>query len=128
MRVSVVAQNGADDCVFTGAPGTLSLNRYNMDSDNTCGLGPGSSNFPNTNPRLTPVARHGGLTHVSWPLTNSPLIDEGHPVIGSIGCEPDDQQFVDRPVDFDGDGVARCDIGAVELDSDVIFHDPFDRL
>jgi hypothetical protein len=74
------------------------------------------------------VARHGGLTHVSWPLTNSPLIDEGHPVIGSIGCEPDDQQFVDRPVDFDGDGVARCDIGAVELDSDVIFHDPFDRL
>lgn len=127
MRVSVIARNGATDCVFTGAPGTLSLDRYNMDSDNTCGLGPGASNYPNTNPRLTPVARHGGFTHVSWPLTNSPLIDQGHPVIGGIGCEDDDQHFLDRPVDFDGNGNARCDVGSVELDSDVIFHDPFDR-
>ncbi len=127
MRVSVVAQNGTD-CVFTGAPGTLSLNRYNMDSDDTCGLASGSSNYANTNPRLTPLALHGGFTHVSWPLTNSPLIDQGHPVIGSIGCEADDQQFLDRPVDFDGNGNARCDVGSVEMDSDVIFHDPFDRL
>jgi CSLREA domain-containing protein len=128
LRVSVIARNGSTDCVFTGAPGTLSLDRYNMDSDNTCGLGPGTSNFPNTNPRLTPVALHGGLTHVSWPLTNSPLIDQGHPVIGAIGCEAEDQQFVDRPVDFDGVNGERCDIGAVELESDLIFHDPFDRL
>ncbi|SFN18427.1 right-handed parallel beta-helix repeat-containing protein [Dokdonella immobilis] len=128
LRVSVIARNGATDCVFTGAPGTLSLDRYNLDSDNTCGLASGTSNYPNTNPRLTPLARHGGFTHVSWPLTNSPLIDQGHPVIGSIGCEADDQQFLDRPVDFDGNGNARCDVGSVELDSDVIFHDPFDRL
>lgn len=128
LRVSVIAQNGATDCVFTAAPGTLSLDRYNLDSDNTCGLNSGSSNYPNTNPRLTPLALHGGLTHVSWPLTNSPLIDQGHPVIGSIGCEADDQQFLDRPIDFDGNGNARCDVGSIELDSDVIFHDPFDRL
>lgn len=127
MRVSVVAQNGTD-CNFTGAPGTLNLNRYNMDSDDTCELAAGSSNYPNTNPRLTPLARHGGFNHVSWPLTNSPMIDLGHPVIGSIGCEDDDQQFLDRPIDFDGNGNARCDVGSVEMDSDVIFHDPFDRL
>jgi len=74
------------------------------------------------------VARHGGFSHVNWPLTNSPMIDTGHPVIGSIGCEDDDQHFLGRPVDFDSDGSARCDVGAVELDSDVIFHDPFERL
>ena len=128
LRVSVIAQNGSTDCVFTGAPGTLSLDRYNLDSDDTCGLGPGTSNFPDTNPRLTPLALHGGFTHVSWPLTNSPLIDTGHPTIGSIGCEAEDQHFLERPVDFDGVGAVRCDIGSVEMDSDVIFHDPFDRL
>jgi hypothetical protein len=127
MRVSVVAQNG-DDCVISGAVASTSLNRYNMDSDDSCDLGPGSSNYPMTNPRLTPLARHGGFTHVNWPLSNSPLIDLGHPVIGGIGCEADDQQFRDRPIDFDGNGDARCDVGSVELDSDVIFHDPFDRL
>jgi CSLREA domain-containing protein len=128
LRVSAIARNGSTDCVFTAAPGTLSLDRYNLDSDDTCGLAAGTSNYPNTNPRLTPVALHGGVTHVSWPLIDSPLIDQGHPVIGSIGCEADDQHFLARPVDFDGNGNARCDVGSVELDSDVIFHDPFDQL
>lgn len=127
LRVSVIAQNGSADCEFTNAPGTLNLDRYNMDSDNTCDLAGGTSNFPNTNPRLTPIARHGGFSHASWPLSNSPLIDEGHPTIGSIGCEEEDQYFLERPVDFDGNGNARCDIGSVELSSDLIFHDPFDR-
>lgn len=128
MRVSVIARNASDDCTITGSPGVLNTNRYNMDSDNTCGLAGGSTNFPNTNPRLTSLSRRGGFTHVSWPLTNSGLIDQGHPTIGAIGCEADDQNLLERPVDFDGDGVARCDIGSVEMSSDVIYHDPFDRL
>jgi len=127
MRNSVVGRNSSQDCVVSGGA-TLNLDRYNMDSDNTCELGDGTSNYPGVNPRLTPLARHGGFSHVAWPMINSPMIDTGHPVIGSIGCEDDDQHFLGRPVDFDGDGTARCDVGAVELDSDVIFHDPFERL
>lgn len=127
MRNSVIAKNGSSDCVISTVA-TLNLNRYNMDSDDTCELGDGSSNYPGVEPYLTPLALHGGLTHASWPLTNSPLIDMGHPVIGAIGCEEDDQYYLARPVDFDGDGTSRCDVGAVELSSDVIFHDPFDRL
>lgn len=126
-RNSVIAYNGFEDCTVSPVA-TLNLNRYNMDSDDTCELSDGSSNYPGVEPYLTPLARHGGFTRVSWPLTVSPMIDLGHPVIGAIGCEEDDQQGAERPIDFDSDGDARCDVGAIELDSDVIFFDPLERL
>jgi CSLREA domain-containing protein len=126
MRNSVIAKNGDQDCVISVAA-DLNLDRYNMDSDDTCALADGTSNFPGVDPLLTPPVRRGGFGVVSWPLTTSPLIDNGHPVIGAIGCEEDDQDFTERPVDFDGDGTARCDIGAVEM-NDVIFFDPMERL
>lgn len=125
MRNSVIAKN-AEDCRISDEA-VLNLDRYNMDSDNTCELSAGSSNYPGVEPYLTPLKRHGQFTAASWPLTMSPMLDAGHPVIGAIGCEADDQYFVDRPIDFDGNGNARCDVGAIELDSDVIFFDPFDR-
>lgn len=127
MRNSVVAKNGSQDCVISVAA-DLNLDRYNMDSDDTCELSDGTSNYPGTEPYLTPAVNRGGFGRVSWPLAMSPLIENGHPVIGAIGCEEDDQDFVERPVDFDGDGTARCDIGAVEMSGDVIFFDPFERL
>ena len=127
MRNSVIARNGDEDCVIS-VTATLNLDRYNMDSDDTCELSSGSSNYPGVEPWLTPPMRRGGFTRVAWPLTRSPVIDQGHPVIGAIGCEAEDQDFNERPVDFDGDGNARCDVGAIELDDDVIFHDPMERL
>ena len=127
MRNSVIAKNASGDCVIS-ISATLNLDRYNMDSDNTCELSDGSSNYPGVEPYLTPPVNRGGFGRVSWPLTISPMIEQGHPVIGAIGCEEDDQDFVERPVDFDGDGTARCDVGAVEMSADVIFFDPLERL
>jgi CSLREA domain-containing protein len=127
MRNSVIANNGNGDCVISIAA-TLSLDRYNMDSDDSCGLGDGSSNYPGVEPYLAPPAYRGGFAMSVWPLNRSPVIDLGHPVIGAIGCEEEDQDFNDRPVDFDGNGNARCDVGAIELDDDVIFHDPYEHL
>jgi len=127
MRNSIVAKNVGSDCIVS-VSADLNLDRYNMDSDNTCELADGTSNYPGVEPYLTPLAAHDGFTRVAWPLTISPAIDLGHPVIGAIGCESDDQHFLDRPVDFDGNGNARCDVGAVELDADVIFFDPFEIL
>jgi CSLREA domain-containing protein len=127
MRNSIVARNGNDDCMIS-VTATLNLDRYNMDSDDSCELADGSSNYPGVEPYLTPPAYRGGFARSIWPLTRSPVIDQAHPVIGAIGCEEDDQDFNERPVDFDGDGDARCDVGAIELDDDVIFHDPYERL
>jgi CSLREA domain-containing protein len=125
MRNSVIGRNGDLDCqVSASATLALDLNHYNADSDGTCVLGDGATNNVAIEPLLTPVSRHGGLTYASWPLTTSPLI-ELSPI---TGCEDDDQHFLDRPVDFDGSGIANCDTGAIEMSDDVIFFDPMERL
>jgi hypothetical protein len=127
MRNSVIAKNGMQDCVVS-ISASLNLDRYNADSDDTCELGGGSSNYPGIEPELTPLDMHGGFSRTIWPLKTSPLVDQGHTVIGAIGCEDDDQQFNDRPLDGNGDGTSRCDVGAIELGDDVIFFDPFEQL
>ena len=54
----------------------------------------------------------------------------GSAVIDSIGldslCEPRDARFQVRPEDGDGDGVARCDVGAYESPYDIIFFSGFE--
>jgi CSLREA domain-containing protein len=125
MRNSVIGRNGDLDCqVSASATLELDLNHYNADSDGTCALDDGATNNVAIEPWLTPVAKHGGFTYASWPLTTSPLI-ELSPI---TGCEDDDQQFRDRPIDFDGSGIANCDTGAIEMSDDVIFFDPMERL
>ena len=41
-------------------------------------------------------------------------------------CTATDQRGLPRPVDGDGNGDATCDIGAVEIQRDLIFGDGFD--
>lgn len=127
MHNTMIARNMQADCSIAGGVAT-DTNRYNLDSDDSCALSGGGSNRVGVDPQLTPLADHGGPTPTSWPAPNSIAIDHGHPLFSATGCEHDDQSLADRPVDFDGDGAALCDIGAVELQGDVIFFEPFDRL
>jgi hypothetical protein len=56
-------------------------------------------------------------TYLHRLLPNSPAVDAGSPTNpGSSGdaCATADQQGLSRPVDGNGDTLARCDIGAVE--------------
>lgn len=124
---SIIARNGFSDC-FISDGADLDADRYNLDSDDSCGLSGGTTNRTGIDPQLTPPAYRGGFTAAAWPVSSSIVVDHGHPLFSATGCEDEDQQFVDRPVDFDGDGAALCDIGAVELRGDLIFFDPFDRL
>lgn len=130
LRVTAIVDNLDADCNLSPAA-TLNLNRYNLDSDNSCELSSGSTNFWNQQARLTPLERHTGeFTHSMRPLPDSPLIDQGHPAIGPIGCPDEDQRFEPRPVDYDNSGTPRCDIGAVELqegeDTSGLFQDRFE--
>lgn len=122
---TVLAYHSIGDCRISSAAVEPSVNCWNMDSDNTCGLAPFNSNEPGVDPLLTPLARHGGFTHVAWPLTNSPVIEDGST---DFYCATVDQHNLSRPIDFDANGNARCDIGAIEMSHDVIFFDPFERL
>lgn len=128
MRNTIIANNLVDCEYSLDDEAVVSTNRYNLDSDGSCDLAGGSSNYSATDPLLTPLKLRGGPSPVHWPRPDSPVIDQGHPVIGAIGCEPVDQHLRDRPVDFDGDGTSRCDVGAVELPSDAIFFDSLETV
>lgn len=68
-------------------------------------------------PRLAPLAYNGGPTPTHALLPGSPALDSGGPRSTSAlvaFCQPSDQRGQTRAVDGDADGIARCDIGAVE--------------
>jgi CSLREA domain-containing protein len=90
--------------------GTVTSVGSNLDSDATCSFtGPGD--LSGVGAALGALADNGGPTQTHAPLAGSPAIDAGR------DCPPPatDQRGTNRPVDGDGDTVAVCDIGAVEV-------------
>jgi hypothetical protein len=89
----------------------------NLDVRGACGLA-GQGDLSGFDARLGPLADNGGRTWTRLPGARSPVVDAGSPesCVGLDGGPmADDQRGSARPVDGDGDGVAACDIGAVEV-------------
>lgn len=85
-----------------------------------CSITPSATDLVNIDPELGPLQDNGGLTFTHAPSACSPAIDAGDPG----GCADEDgnllvsdQRGAARPVDGDGDGAPRCDIGAFERES-----------
>jgi len=68
-------------------------------------------------PRLGPLADNGGMTQIHALNKRSPAIDNGSPDI----CPSHDQRGLPRPFDGDEDGEARCDMGAYEYGTFLLF-------
>jgi CSLREA domain-containing protein len=121
-RSSILASSsGGANCV-----GLISSLGYNLDSSQTCGLsGPGD--LVGVNPQLGPLQNNGGTTSTQALPPTSPAIDAGNPAApGSSGaCEAVDQRGQRRPTDGNGDGSARCDIGAFEAAAATVPVGPF---
>ncbi|HEY3830956.1 MAG TPA: CSLREA domain-containing protein [Acidimicrobiia bacterium] len=77
-----------------------------------------TGNIYGVSPGLEPLGAYGGSTMTSPPMWNSRAVDAGSPAApresDQTTCTPLDQRAVSRPRDGNGDGIARCDIGAVE--------------
>ncbi len=125
LRNSLVAGNaatekeGGNDCL-----GSYVSDGYNLIGDGTgCEfLAVATGNLVGTgkariDPRLLPLAYHGGPTPTHALLPDSPALDAGSPrpfAIGTAYCQAHDQRGQKRSLDGNADGEARCDIGAVE--------------
>jgi hypothetical protein len=85
---------------------------HNIDSGASCGFtSPGD--LGNTDPQLGLLADNGGPTDTHALLPGSPAIDAGI----NANCPDEDQRFIARPQDGDGDATAVCDIGSYEAES-----------
>jgi hypothetical protein len=114
-------------CAFT--PGTVfSGGGFNLSVDSSCdALGAGTSLVNPNVTLLAPRIANNGTSELIGLPRNSPAIDVGNPATpGSVdgACATIDPNDVIRPLDGNRDGIARCDIGAMELD--LLFADGFD--
>ncbi|HEY0606999.1 MAG TPA: choice-of-anchor Q domain-containing protein [Herpetosiphonaceae bacterium] len=119
IRNSIIAGNLNGDPQRPECAGTLLSEGYNLiQSTIDCTItGDLTGNLPGVDPQLGPLQDNGGPTPTHAPFRGSPAVDAGNaaaPGSGENACAPSDQRGVERPQDGSGDGVARCDIGAVE--------------
>lgn len=119
------ALEGNDCSDDDGLSGTITSLGYNLlgDEDQCAGEFNAAGDQVGTtaallNPLLGPLAGNGGPTFTHRLLAGSPAVDAGDP----SGCRDEngallnlDQRGFSRTGDGDGDGLARCDIGAFEV-------------
>lgn len=132
LRNTVISGNTDGACIAPGlgAP-TISTDGYNYAQDSGCQIQLGTSNVINADAGIGAlVVDPTRFSAYYLPQSGSPLIDAGHPLVGGLGCIETDQLGTARPVDGDGNGQARCDIGAIEAPfvalPDQMFSDGFE--
>jgi predicted outer membrane repeat protein len=130
IRNSAVTGNGLGACSLTGAGNAgVSTDGFNLTQGAGCDLHTGTTNLVQPAPVLGPlVVAPTEFTAHHIPLAGSALRDSGHPDVSALGCLANDQRGALRPVDGDGNGIARCDIGAIEAATaaNELFRDGFE--
>lgn len=110
--------DSGSDCNLT--TGNVSF-ASSLDSDGSCGLSPSGGNLPGADAALLPLRNWGHYTATVYPKPGaSAAIDAG---ANGANCPGVDQRNFQRPFDGDGNGVADCDIGAVEAGDLILWSD-----
>jgi hypothetical protein len=116
IRNSIIADNELG-CIFDVFGLLATSASYSLDEDDSCGFFPSADNLLGVDPKLGALANNGGPTRTKSPLPGSPALDAGHPAApgGPGTCLSTDQRGVARPQASIFGGIARCDMGAVEV-------------
>jgi len=121
LRNTILAGNGPathyTDCNHANSDGGGNL----LGNAQDCAFVAQPKDQLDVDPGLGPLIGHGGFAAAHAP--GSAAIDRGT----DQGCPATDQRGASRPVDGDGDGVARCDAGALES-ADALFGHDFDSV
>lgn len=119
LRNTILAGNGPathyTDCNHANSDGGGNL----LGDAQTCAFVAQAGDQLDVDPGLGPLVDHGGVTAAHAP--GLAAIDRGM----EQGCPATDQRGAARPVDGNGDGLAQCDAGALEL-ADRVFADGLD--
>jgi hypothetical protein len=99
---SLLALNTGGNCAVTA----LLEGSHNLSSDASCSFS-GESNRSQIDPQLSGLLANG-FYNMS---PSSPAVDQGNPAT----CPTNDYRGIPRPLDGNGDGVAVCDIGPLEV-------------
>ncbi len=127
----VSSDNWAPDCFSVNLdssdpvlPGNIISLTDNLieEVNDACGIVDEFGNFPpdlifGMDPLLGALADNGGPYMTQYPLPGSPVIDADltQHALDLYNCTEHDQRLQFRPLDGDGDGTERCDLGAVEV-------------
>ncbi len=82
-----------------------------------------TAQFPGNNFGLQPPAMNGGFVQTLDVAPASPAIDNGSFTL----CPSTDARGATRPYDGDANGVAICDVGAIEFRPDLLFKHGFEN-
>lgn len=103
--------NGNNSCAASLSAAQTGVAGWNLYFGGSCQIeNDTGSQFVSYMSWLLPPASNGGFIPTMRPAFGSAAIDAGNPA----GCLAQDARYVLRPIDGDADGIARCDIGAVE--------------